>query len=293
MGLIAASLLQGQLREPGTAICMVVPEGDAERYKRIHSTFFGLANDCLRNGELHENSAPVLFNLDEIGSIHIPDLPAALGVGRGRRMTYALGYQNIAQLYHQYSADGGDAVLGSVGAMVFLPGVDQRTAEYASKRLGMTTTLQSSSVDVHGGDKFDSERTSEVGRPLMDASEIRQMVKYKQAVAIISNAPPVCLTYPKFARLENPPPSSRETKFRQAMTNKPEAKGPDAENGSLSNSIAGQISESGPPPESSVNQWSQASKSNATEFEYDPTEIDEDYSPLFDDSFHGWRGLGA
>ena len=195
-------------------------------------------------------------NLDEIGNIHITDLPAALGVGRGRRMTYALDYQNIAQLYHQYGANGGDAVLGSVGAMVFLPGVDQRTAEYASKRLGMTTALQSSSVDVHGGDRFDSERTSEVGRPLMDASEIRQMVKYKQAIAIISNAPPVRLTYPKFARLENPPPSSRETKFRQAITDKTKAPGSDAENDSLSNSISGRMTEIAASPESNVDQWS-------------------------------------
>src|SRR5262245_2592469 len=186
-----------RLRMPGTAIYMIVPEGDAERYKRVLSTFIGIANDWLRNGELNERSAPVLFNLDEIGNIHIPDLPAALGVGRGRKMTYALGYQNIAQLYHQYGADGGDAVLGSVGAMIFLPGVDQRTAEYASKRLGTTTVLQSTSVDVRRGDEFDSERSSEVGRPLMDASEIRQMVKYKQAIAIISNAPPIRLTFPK------------------------------------------------------------------------------------------------
>ncbi|MEO6725930.1 MAG: type IV secretory system conjugative DNA transfer family protein, partial [Blastocatellia bacterium] len=147
-----------ELRQAGTAIFMIVPEGDAERYKRVLSTFFGLANDCLRNGELNEASAPVLFNLDEIGNIHIPDLPAALGVGRGRRMTYALGYQNIAQLYSQYGTDGGDAVLGSVGAMVFLPGVDQRTAEYASRRLGTTTVLQASSVDVHDGNKLDQER---------------------------------------------------------------------------------------------------------------------------------------
>jgi type IV secretory pathway TraG/TraD family ATPase VirD4 len=151
-----------ELRQANTAIFMVVPEGDAERYKRVLSTFFGLANDCLRNGAINEDSAPVLFNLDEIGNIHIPDLPAALGVGRGRRMTYALGYQNIAQLYHQYGTDGGDAVLGSVGAMVFLPGVDQRTAEYASKRLGTTTVLQASSVDVHDGNKLDQERSTEV-----------------------------------------------------------------------------------------------------------------------------------
>jgi type IV secretory pathway TraG/TraD family ATPase VirD4 len=205
-----------ELRRPGTAIFMIVPEGDAERYKRVLSTFFGLANDCLRNGKLNENSAPVLFNLDEIGNIHVPDLPAALGVGRGRRMTYALGYQNIAQLYHQYGTDGGDAVLGSVGAMVFLPGVDQRTAEYASRRLGTTTVLQSSLNDVHDGGRFDSERSTEVGRPLMDASEIRQMVKYKQAVAIISNAPPVRLTYPKFAKAESPPLPEREIRFQRA-----------------------------------------------------------------------------
>ena len=106
-----------ELRQANTAVFMVVPEGDAERYKRVLSTFFGLANDCLHNGAINEDSAPVLFNLDEIGNIHIPDLPAALG------------YQNVAQLYHQYGADGGDAMPGSVGAMVFLPGVDQRTAE--------------------------------------------------------------------------------------------------------------------------------------------------------------------
>jgi type IV secretory pathway TraG/TraD family ATPase VirD4 len=202
------------LRQANTAIFMVVPEGDAERYKRVLSTFFGLANDCLRNGAISEDSAPILFNLDEIGNIHIPDLPAALGVGRGRRMTYALGYQNIAQLYHQYGADGGDAVLGSVGAMVFLPGVDQRTAEYASKRLGTTTVLQASSVDVHDGNKLDQERSTEVGRALMDASEIRQMTKYKQAVAIISNAPPVRLTFPKFAKADHPPLSERERRFQ-------------------------------------------------------------------------------
>jgi type IV secretory pathway TraG/TraD family ATPase VirD4 len=177
-----------ELRQANTAIFMVVPEGDAERYKRVLSTFFGLANDCLRNGAINEDSAPVLFNLDEIGNIHIPDLPAALGVGRGRRMTYALGYQNIAQLYHQYGMDGGDAAPGSVGAMVFLPGVDQRTAEYASKRLGTTT--------------------------VMDASEIRQMTKYKQAVAIISNAPPVRLTFPKLAKADHPPLSERERRFQ-------------------------------------------------------------------------------
>ncbi len=148
-----------ELRKPGTAIFMIVPEGDAERYKRILSTFFGIANDCLRNGE----------------------------------------------------------------------------------------------------------------------------VKYKQAVAIISNAPPVRLTFPKFARLEKPPVSSREIKFKQVMAEVAVVLRSDAENDSLASSIVVQTTESSMPPESNVDQWSQASESNAAEAEYDLAEMDEYQSPLFDD----------
>lgn len=272
-----------QLRQQGTAIFIVVSEGDAERYKRVLSTLIGLVNDELRNGEINDSSAPVLFNLDEIGNIHIPDLPAALGVGRGRKMTYALGYQNLAQLYHQYGTDGGDAVLGSVGAMIFLPGVDQRTAEYAAKRLGTTTVLQSSSVDVKHGDKYDSERTSETGRPLMDATELRQMVKYQQAVAIISNAPPVRLSYPPYAKRLFPPLSQREQhvlkSFRpepalmaDAFT-KPKMNGPQFNH----------------PTADAQQQWMQAIHGMAAqqppphfEPEYDPVLIEEADFPLFD-----------
>jgi type IV secretory pathway TraG/TraD family ATPase VirD4 len=290
----------GELRNPGTAIFMIVPEGDAERYKRVLSTFIGLANDCLRNGELDEAAAPVLFNLDEIGNIYIPDLPAALGVGRGRKMTYALGYQNIAQLYHQYGTDGGDAVLGSVGAMVFLPGIDHRTADYASKRLGMTTALQAASFDVREGNKLDSERMSEVGRPLMDAAEIRQMTKYKQAVAIISNAPPVRLTYPKFAKVGNPPLSRREKLFASLRPDADLAR----ENETLAQVVSGRIEESlgNKDPwklgDSAVKETSfslqdhradlSSKPLNDVESEYDIETMDEDLSPLFDDGVRRW-----
>ena len=289
------------LRKAGTAIFMIVPEGDAERYKRVLSTFFGLANDCLRNGELSEASAPVLFNLDEIGNIHIPDLPAALGVGRGRRMTYALGYQNIAQLYSQYGTDGGDAVLGSVGAMVFLPGVDQRTAEYASRRLGTTTVLQASLTDVREGNKFDSERTTEVGRPLMDAGEIRQMTKYKQAIAIISNAPPLRLTYPKFARNENPPLSEREVCFQRV--DDPKLRFTPPTNESTEPSITQALTRHHKEPETERPPRQQPSKPKSSRWEtaramtsskpspqqelrfepeYDPVSLNEEQMPLFD-----------
>lgn len=198
------------LRKPRTAIYVVVPEGDAARYKVVLATLFGLAASHLRKGELNENSAPVLFNFDEAGNIFIHGLTELLGVGRGRLMSIALGFQNIGQVYHHYGADGGDAVLGSIGTMVFLPGLDQRTTEYASKRIGQATVWQSTSVDVKEGTKFDSERTSEVGRSLLDATEVRRMVKHQQAIAIIGNAPPTRFSYPAQARLRPAPLSRRE-----------------------------------------------------------------------------------
>jgi type IV secretory pathway TraG/TraD family ATPase VirD4 len=210
-------------------------------------------------------------------------------------MTYALGYQNIAQLYHQYGADGGDAVLGSVGAMVFLPGVDQRTAEYASKRLGTTTVLQASSVDVHDGNKLDQERSTEVGRALMDASEIRQMTKYKQAVAIISNAPPVRLTFPKLAKADHPPLSEREQHFQLGKDPKASQRKSLPESRQAADSLPPALAPSGNTDEqaaviaeSAKKQWAQAMVTASArhpenfEPEYDPDTLDEDSLPLFD-----------
>lgn len=209
------------LRSPRTAIYVIVPEGDAMRYKIVIATLFGLAASHLRKAELRPDSAPVLFSFDEAGSIPIHGLGEMVSVGRSRLMAVALGYQNVGQVYNQYGTDGGDAVLGSVGAMVFLPGLDHRTAEYASKRIGQATVWQTTSVDVKEGTKFDSERTTEVGRALMDASEVRRMVKHRQAVAIIGNAPPVRFAYPPLAKLDDPPLSKREQAFHEAESPPP------------------------------------------------------------------------
>lgn len=204
-----------ELRRPRTAVYVVVPEGDAVRYRVVLATMFGLAASTLRKGDLTPESAHVLFNFDEAGNIFIHGLAELLGVGRGRRMCVALGYQNLGQVYRHYGADGGDAVLGSIGTMVFLPGLDHRTAEYASKRIGQATVWQSTSVDVKEGSRFDSERSTEVGRSLMDASEVRRMVKHRQAIAIIGNAPPVCFSYPPYAKLEMPPRPRRDLDRKQ------------------------------------------------------------------------------
>ena len=187
------------LREPGTAIYVVIPEGDAARYRIVLSILFGLAASVVRKTSDDPQAAPVLLALDEAGNIPIHNLSEQLGVGRGRRCGIVLGYQNIGQVYKQHGHDGANAVLGSVGTMVFLPGLDSETAQYAAKRIGRTTVLQHTSVDAPGL-TYDNERDSETGRDLLDAAELRQMVEHSQAVVITGTAPPVIVGFPPFSK---------------------------------------------------------------------------------------------
>jgi type IV secretory pathway TraG/TraD family ATPase VirD4 len=189
-----------RLRDPGTGVYVIIPEGDATRYRIALSILFGLAASITRKTSDNENGAPVLLALDEAGNIPLHNLSEALGVGRGRRCGIVLGYQNIGQLYKQHGRDGAQAILGSIGTMVFLPGLDAETAQYAAKRIGRTTVLQHSVVDATG-DVYDQDRLSETGRDLLDAAELRQMAEHTQAVAIIGSAPPVRFGFPRCAKI--------------------------------------------------------------------------------------------
>jgi type IV secretory pathway TraG/TraD family ATPase VirD4 len=273
-----------ELRRPRTAIYVVVPEGDAMRYKVVLGALFGLAASHLRKEELTPDSAPALFNFDEAGNIFIHGLPELLGVGRGRRICVALGYQNIGQVYHHYGSDGGDAVLGSVGTMIFLPGLDHRTAEYASKRIGQATVWQSTSIDVKDGNRFDSERSTEVGRALMDASEVRRMVKHRQAVAIIGNAPPVRLSYPPMAKLKDAPLSTRE-RACQGNNPSPPRWQPVPVNGKVEDQASAQTEVIVGAINRPAFSFGQITGLNQTAFppEYDPNRIDPSRDPSIDD----------
>ncbi len=183
------------LRNPGTAIYVVIPEGDAERYSVFLTVFFGLAMTVLRTLRVTAETVPALFVFDEAGNIPIHGLKEMLGVGRGRKVGVILAYQNLGQVYAQYGTEGGDAVLGSISTMVFLHGLDQRTTEFAARRVGRTTVLSQTTIDGTGR-QYDAERLAEAKRDLIDAAELRQLVRHKQAVAIIDTAPPIKFSYP-------------------------------------------------------------------------------------------------
>lgn len=187
-----------KLRRPRTAIYVVVAEGDATRYKNLLSTFFGQAVNQLRLDRKVKDAAPVCMCLDEAANVPIVGLKEIAGVGRGRRIGLLLGYQNMPQVQDQYGHDGANAILGAVGTTIFLPGLDDATSQFASRRIGQTTSWSRTTIDAHGR-SADSERQSETGRALMDPTELRQMVKHSQCVVIIDTAPPIKAAYPEYA----------------------------------------------------------------------------------------------
>jgi hypothetical protein len=188
----------GKLRERGTVIYIVVGEGDASRYKNVLATFIGQAVNELRIDAPETEVAPVGFVLDEAANVPLVGLKEIAGVGRGRAIGLILGYQNLAQVHEQYGTDGGNAILGSIGTMIFLPGLDDVTTQFASRRIGQTTVWSHTTVDGKGK-SLDNERQSETGRALMDPTELRQMVKHQQCVVIIDSQPPIKASYPPLA----------------------------------------------------------------------------------------------
>ncbi|MFL6284601.1 MAG: type IV secretory system conjugative DNA transfer family protein [Pyrinomonadaceae bacterium] len=186
------------LQEPGTGIFIVIPEGDASRYKEVLATFVGQAVYTLRADDDTDKQTPCMFLIEEAYNIPVAEIKQVSGVGRGRGIGLCLCYQNYSQPLDLYGRDGAGAILGTVVTTVILPGCDEVTAEYASKRLGPTTTLSRTDVDAPGK-KFDNRRASETGRPLRFPNEIRQMTKHTEAYIITDTVSPIRVAYPEFA----------------------------------------------------------------------------------------------
>lgn len=184
-----------KLREPGTAVFIVVPEGATEVYKEFLATFFGQAIFELRLDNTREPEHPCLVLIDEARELDVAEVRRIAGIGRGRGIGMALSYQDYPQVLDQYGDKGAKAILETMMTKIFLPGVNGETATYASDLLGKTTIHTETSVDYKGTDK-DNTRYSEAGRALMLPDEIRQMPKFRQLLVVTDTAPPVKAAFP-------------------------------------------------------------------------------------------------
>ena len=147
-----------------------------------------------------KNATPVLMALDEAGNIKPPKLEERLKIGRFRNTPYLLGFQDVSQLKKHFQENGAKAVLAGIRNQIFLPGIDNDTGIYASSLLGATTVLSRTEVDAPGT-KLDSERVSESRRDFRQAPELRRLVDYHQAIAIIGTCDPVLFRFPPRADL--------------------------------------------------------------------------------------------
>ena len=184
-----------QLRQPGTAVFIVVPEGATEVYKEFLATFFGQAIFELRLDNTRKPEHPCLVLIDEARELDVAEVRRIAGIGRGRGIGMALSYQDYPQVLDQYGDKGAKAILETCMTKLFLPGCNGETATYASDLLGKTTVHTETSVDYKGTDR-DNTRYSEAGRALMLPDEIRQMPKFRQLLVVTDTAPPVKAAFP-------------------------------------------------------------------------------------------------
>ena len=186
------------LRKPGTAVYLVVSEGAADVYKEFIATFLGQAVMEMRLDGLNEPEHPCFVLIDEAYQLNVAEVKRISGIGRGRGVGLGLGYQDLPQMYDQYGRERANAILGTVMTKIFLPGLDDVTAEYASKQLGDTTIFSKTFQDFPGK-KNDSTRYAEQRRALMHASEIRQIARHSEVLIVSDTAPPIRAAYPPLA----------------------------------------------------------------------------------------------
>ncbi len=190
------------LRKPGTAIYLVVSEGAADVYKEFIATFIGQAVMEMRLDGVNEPEHPCFVLIDEAYQLNVSEVKRISGIGRGRGVGLGLGYQDLPQMYDQYGREQANAILGTIMTKIFLPGLDDVTAEYASKQLGETTIFSKTFQDFPGK-KQDNTRYAEQKRALMLPNEIRQTAAHSEVLIISDTAPPIRAAYPPFAVHKN------------------------------------------------------------------------------------------
>lgn len=190
------------LRKPGMAIFLVVSEGAADVYKEFIATFLGQAVMEMRLDGLNEPEHPCFVLIDEAYQLNVAEVKRISGIGRGRGVGLGLGYQDLPQMYDQYGRERANAILGTIMTKIFLPGLDDVTAEYASKQLGDTTIFSKTFQDFPGKNN-DNTRYAEQRRALMHASEIRQIARHSEVLIVSDTAPPIRAAYPPLAVIRN------------------------------------------------------------------------------------------
>ena len=191
-----AAIDLNMLHQRGTAIYLRILEGQADLYGCLLTAFFQLALSRLSvPPRSAAEYAPGLFVFDEAGSIQIRGFTNILSLAPSSDVANVVAFQHIGQIYDQYRRHSGDAVLRSFKTMVFLPGLDQRTTEFAARVAGFNAVQHVEKIDRRT-QKREGDRLAEAKRVEVYEEVLQELGRRKRAIALVGDAPPIKFSPP-------------------------------------------------------------------------------------------------
>lgn len=164
----------------------------------VFEKYLGLIQWCAFTAiKRHKNTKrPVYAVMDEATNYKINGLDNLLTWGRAYGLRCFLIFQNFAAFEMKYGKQALETLKSETEIKLFLPG--QRspgTCEEIVKMLGEQSVMTAS---VAQGDAGSRENTSESGRPLMTADEIRRT---ECGILLVRKAPPALITPISYAQI--------------------------------------------------------------------------------------------
>ena len=182
-----------KMRKKPIALFVIIPENEISNYKFITSILYTqLFNFSMMLPIRGQTYLPIYFYLDEFGNGgRIPHFSTLMTTLRKRKCVVVIVLQDYEQLVKIYGqADASVIMNGGCASRLYYPGLSIEMCEKLSRTLGTQTV--SFSEQGFNGDTSSSNRSREMGIPLLRPEEIRTMSS-KEAILIHSNMKPIFL----------------------------------------------------------------------------------------------------
>lgn len=186
------------LRSRKTIIYVIVPEHEIRYYSFVLSLLYSqLFSFCMSAPT--EDQEPILFMLDEFAHARVPQFSTLITTLRKRRVSCTVILQDVEQLTAVYGRADAATILNGCTSRIFLPGLSLQSCRDLELVLGNSTVrVKETGLHAMGADPA-TYRDREMGRPLLTASEIRQLPD-DQAILIHANRAPALLKMTPFYR---------------------------------------------------------------------------------------------
>jgi type IV secretion system protein VirD4 len=173
----------GRLSNEPSALFLHIPPYEATRLRWLSSCLIMQLITYLFE---HPHRQRFAFYLDELANAgYIPNYLEYISYIRSAGVAFLQVIQDFGQLERIYEEHGKETILANSGTQIFLSGVGQVEAEYASRVIGETTVLARSESSEQ-----DRVTYAEAARKLMNPNEIRSLPLWDLLV-LMGNTPPM------------------------------------------------------------------------------------------------------